>query len=61
MGYTKNPEIKIFSRKFIKFSPIIFDNKKGFSYEPNENTKKLFGSTCHLIILLTKANDIDLE
>ena len=48
-GYQSNPEIDLSEENLLDFH-LSYLCLKDFSYEPNENTKKLYGSTYLLII-----------
>ena len=60
MGYSTYPEINISEKNLLDFH-LSFLSTKEFSYEPNQNTKKIIWQYLSSNNLLTKANDIDLE
>ena len=60
MGYISDPEIKISEESLLNFH-LSYLSIKGFSFEPNKNTKKIIWRYLSSNNLLTKVNDIDLE
>ncbi len=59
-GYQSNPEIDLSEENLLDFH-LSYLCLKDFSYEPNENTKKIIWQYLSSNNLLTQANDIDLE
>ena len=60
MGYTNYPDINISEENLLDFH-LSYLSIKDFSYEPKENTKKIFWRYLSSNNLLTRVNDIDLE
>ncbi len=60
MGYSSDPEISISDENVLNFHLSYLSVKK-FTYETNENTKKIIWQYLSSNNLLIKANDIDLE
>ncbi len=60
MGYNNNSEIRISQENLLNFH-LSYLSIKNFSFEPNENTKKIIWQYLSSNNLLTKVNDIDLE
>ena len=60
MGYTNYPDINISEENLLDFH-LSYLSIKDFSYEPKENTKKIFWRYLSSNNLLTSVNDIDLE
>ena len=60
MGYNNNSEIRISEENLLNFH-LSYLSIKNFSFEPNENTKKIIWQYLSSNNLLTKVNDIDLE
>ena len=60
MGYNNNSEIRISEENLLDFH-LSYLSIKNFSFEPNENTKKIIWQYLSSNNLLTKVNDIDLE
>ncbi len=60
MGYTNNSEANISEKSLLNFH-LSYLTVKNFSYEPNQNTKKIIWQYLSSNNLLTKVNDIDLD
>ena len=60
MGYTNNSETNISEKSLLNFH-LSYLTVKDFSYEPNQNTKKIIWQYLSSNNLLTKVNDIDLD
>ncbi len=60
MGYTNNSEANISEKSLLNFH-LSYLTVKDFSYEPNQNTKKIIWQYLSSNNLLTKVNDIDLD